>query len=534
MSLSSFSSLSSYSSESDLSTVFHLNPFKSSSRARRRSPGPSRSKDKRPSSSRHTRRKRSITPTRTPASSRYDDGAIVPYSFHSPGSKSGISYSDIDRWRATTAGGSDFTYSSESSITPSSVTTSSVVSSARTRSSRIVSSSRRSTASSSKQLKAPSVASQHPHPEIHHSPSRICEHCHRPPHQIHGRTDVLPALRLEPHSAFLAAYRLSRLSCPDALERATTLDPDDPFIVLSGLSERPSIPPHLLPELAASERRARRLSLLLDSDDPDIRDWAQAEYLKLGRTRRRLVREGVFEVKVALDGAEEPLAEDWSANEREEDLEKLRERLGREKERREEHEEVEREMVWAREMFAKWFIDGRVDGVFRLAASVLNEFLKEVARDEGEEWVTEEAVEAEGAEEQPPISPKSTQSHAVLRPLWVPPPRRLALSKSLQSAQRRLPRGLPPNVVASNVRNQHRRWNVSLGQSQNLSERQHSRLKRIPKPKPKRKKSERLTTPLRRSLMLNLVPSSRPCQSLCPCQSFTRRYSQRRVSSTMP
>ncbi|KAH9968397.1 hypothetical protein BJV74DRAFT_990677 [Russula compacta] len=41
-------------------------------------------------------------------------------------------------------------------------------------------------------------------------------------------------------------------------------------------------------------------------------------------------------------------------------------------------------------MFSRWFIDGRVDGVFLLAAGVLNEFLKEVA---GEGWVTEEVVE---------------------------------------------------------------------------------------------------------------------------------------------
>jgi len=54
----------------------------------------------------------------------------------------------------------------------------------------------------------------------------------------------------------------------------------------------------------------------------------------------------MFEVKVTLEGADEPLMEDWSANGRDKDLEKLREWLEREKERREEHEEVEREMVW--------------------------------------------------------------------------------------------------------------------------------------------------------------------------------------------
>ncbi|KAI0274185.1 hypothetical protein BGY98DRAFT_1099167 [Russula aff. rugulosa BPL654] len=329
MSLSSFSSLSSYSSESDIGTLLDFKLFKSSSsrppRAapRLRSLSHSHSLN---SSKISGVSSESITPTRTPVStSRYDDGtrALVPYSPHSPGSKSGISYSDIDRWRAATIGGSEFTYSSESSVTVSSVTSPSYISSAsrRTRSSRIDSSSRRSAASDYKRLKVPSTASQHPHPSIHHDPTQICEHCHRPPHQIHGRTDVLPALRLEPYSAFLAAYRLSRLSCPDALERSTALDPDDPFATPPGLSERPTVPHHLHPELPAGERRARRLALLLDSDDPEIRDWAQTEYLKLGRNERRLVREGVYEVKVALDGAEEHIPEDWSANEREEDLE---------------------------------------------------------------------------------------------------------------------------------------------------------------------------------------------------------------------
>jgi hypothetical protein len=196
MSLSSFSSLSSYSSESDIGTLLDFNLFKSSpshpraanapapalAHARRRSPESPRSKDKRPSSSsRHTHtraKRRSITPTRTPlSSSRYDDGtrALVPYSPHSPGSKSGISHSDIDRWRAATIGGSEFTYSSESSVTVSSVTSPSYISSAsRTRSSRIDNSSRRS---GYKRLKAPSTAPQLPHPAIHHDPSQTCEHC---------------------------------------------------------------------------------------------------------------------------------------------------------------------------------------------------------------------------------------------------------------------------------------------------------------------------------------------------------------------
>ncbi|KAI9461860.1 hypothetical protein F5148DRAFT_1214619 [Russula earlei] len=106
------------------------------------------------------------------------------------------------------------------------------------------------------------------------------------------------------HLAFLAAYRLSHLSCTDVLEKSMTLDPDDPFIIPPGLSGRPTIPPHLLPDFPAKKRCARRLALLLDSDNPDIREWAQAEYLKLGRMGRRLVRKGVFEVKVMLDGTD--------------------------------------------------------------------------------------------------------------------------------------------------------------------------------------------------------------------------------------
>jgi hypothetical protein len=175
MSLSSFSSLSSYSSESDVTTLLDFGLFKSS-RARRRSPKPSRNRDKRRSPSRQ--RKRSVTPTRTPISSRYG-GVVVPYSMRSPGSKSGVSYSDIDRWRAATIGGSDFTYSSESSVTQSSVTPSSVISSSRTRSSRIESSSRRSSTCGSKQLRAPSVVPQHQDPGIHYDPPHICEHCRR-------------------------------------------------------------------------------------------------------------------------------------------------------------------------------------------------------------------------------------------------------------------------------------------------------------------------------------------------------------------
>ncbi|KAI9511216.1 hypothetical protein F5148DRAFT_1172658 [Russula earlei] len=115
---------------------------------------------------------------------------------------------------------------------------------------------------------------------------------------------MLPALRLETHSAFLTAYCLSHLSCTNVLEKSMTLDPDDPFIIPPGLSVHPTIPPHLLPDFPAKKRRARCLALLLDSDNPDIREWAQAKYLKLGRMGHRLVRKGVFEVKVMLDGTD--------------------------------------------------------------------------------------------------------------------------------------------------------------------------------------------------------------------------------------
>ncbi|KAI9507084.1 hypothetical protein F5148DRAFT_162126 [Russula earlei] len=182
----SFMVLSSYSSESDLSTLFDYGRFKSkSSRPRRKSPGAAPPlEDRGPSPARRTRRKqRSVTPTRTPASSFRYERAIVPYSFRSPGNQSGISYSDIDRWRAATISGSDFTFSSESSITQSSVTSpSSVVSSSRYRAYRVDNSSRpsaHSTASGSRQLKAPSVASQHPHPGVHDT-AHICEHCCTP------------------------------------------------------------------------------------------------------------------------------------------------------------------------------------------------------------------------------------------------------------------------------------------------------------------------------------------------------------------
>ncbi|KAH9975595.1 hypothetical protein BJV74DRAFT_888816 [Russula compacta] len=80
-------------------------------------------------------------------------------------------------------------------------------------------------------------------------------------------------------------------------------------------------------------------------------------------------------------------------------------------------------LAWDPEMFRKvvyrWARRWRISAT----ACVPNKFMKEVARDEGEEWVTEEVVE-EGAEKQPPNLSKM-----------------LGVSKSRQS-KRRLPRGL--------------------------------------------------------------------------------------------
>ncbi|KAH9958247.1 hypothetical protein BGW80DRAFT_164924 [Lactifluus volemus] len=56
---------------------------------------------------------------------------------------------------------------------------------------------------------------------------------------------------------------------------------------------------------------------------------------------------------------------EWSANKREECLEKLKERPEGEKERREEREEVKHEMGWAQDLFGEWLIDGHADSVLR-------------------------------------------------------------------------------------------------------------------------------------------------------------------------
>jgi len=94
-------------------------------------------------------------------------------------------------------------------------------------------------------------------------------------------------------------------------------------------------------------------------------------------------------------------------------------------------------------MFGRWFIDGRVDGVFRLAAEVLDGLLKEVTRGEGEEWVMGEAMEA--AEGQSPRlskvvpesrGPSSSQDSKTLGAEQVVPMRATS-SASVASSKRR-------------------------------------------------------------------------------------------------
>ena len=127
----------------------------------------------------------------------------------------------------------------------------------------------------------------------------------RPPHQTHDRTDILPALRLEPHSAFLVAHHLSRLSCPVPAERSTTLDLEDFFTIPSGLIGRPTI----LPQSFRPTTAFKTSGFVARLGRPKKRDWEQAEYLKLGHSAPSLVREGVFKVKVMSEGANEPLTE---------------------------------------------------------------------------------------------------------------------------------------------------------------------------------------------------------------------------------
>ncbi|KZV61750.1 hypothetical protein PENSPDRAFT_658679 [Peniophora sp. CONT] len=223
----------------------------------------------------------------------------------------------------------------------------------------------------------------------------------------HGRTDVLPALPLDPHSAFLAAYRLTHLAQPTS--PSTSHSPQQPTSEL---------PLHLVPTFTPSEKRARRLALLLDAEDRSIRDWAMEEYVKLSSSGRTLVSEGVFAIPSSRPQSPSPSTapdepdiemsdfEDASVSEaggpayrklksqrtKDEDgkrgaeLEALAKRLEGAREMAEEREELERERAWAKETFGRWMKDGRADGVFKEAASVLDGLLRYMAREDGEEW----------------------------------------------------------------------------------------------------------------------------------------------------
>ncbi|KZV70277.1 hypothetical protein PENSPDRAFT_685655 [Peniophora sp. CONT] len=228
-------------------------------------------------------------------------------------------------------------------------------------------------------------------------------------HHIHGRTDVLPALPLEPYSAFLAAYRLIHLSTPTRPLSPSSLASTTPA------PQQPTLPTHLLPTLTPPEKRARRLALLLDSSDPEVQDWSLLELSKLNRPGRDLVRFGVFEVPVrpcspvsTVD--DEPVSDfddasvsevgggmNWPWNRpakrtkeeidrRGQALEDLAARLENAREAAEEKEELDRERAWAQETFGRWLRDGRADGVFKEAAGVLDGLLRGMAREEGEEW----------------------------------------------------------------------------------------------------------------------------------------------------
>ena len=83
----------------------------------------------------------------------------------------------------------------------------------------------------------------------------------------------------------MAAYRLTHLTGAPP----SPISPNSPILPVY-------LPLHLLPKLSPTEKRARRLAVALDADDPAQKDWAMEEYVKLGQAGRRLVREGVFEV----------------------------------------------------------------------------------------------------------------------------------------------------------------------------------------------------------------------------------------------
>lgn len=95
----------------------------------------------------------------------------------------------------------------------------------------------------------------------------------------------------------------------------------------------------------------------MDSDDPALADWATEQYVQLGAAGRRLVRTGVFEVKVPGSDYDDGVD------------------LGRE-----EMEEEREEYEWVRGIFEDSVKRGdgfrEVDEMFRRAAGVLNDLLE--------------------------------------------------------------------------------------------------------------------------------------------------------------
>src|SRR5712691_12181855 len=102
-------------------------------------------------------------------------------------------------------------------------------------------------------------------------------------------------------SNFLAAYRLSRPPCPEALERSTTLDPEDPFTI--PLDQPGAQLFHLIYSQSFRPMNGMQDALLCCSTRTTQRYGTghKQGYLKPAHSAWSLVREGVFEVKVTLE-----------------------------------------------------------------------------------------------------------------------------------------------------------------------------------------------------------------------------------------
>ncbi|ETW76790.1 hypothetical protein HETIRDRAFT_430105 [Heterobasidion irregulare TC 32-1] len=304
MSSSSLSTLSSYSSES----LFSIRDNRSKTSVDRHRP---RSRTRTHARGRSPSRRHVPVSHRTDSRSRVKNGAgsLIPVSAVAP---------PRSRSRPTIRTNLE-TYNSQSSISESSDGDDEDIS------------------SRSHRRRRSSGLSDLPHGSGHNNfyddPPRLCKHCQRSPYQIHGRTDVLPALQLDPHSSLMAAYRLTHLTGAPP----SPISPNSPILPVH-------LPLHLLPTLSPTEKRARRLAVALDADDPAQKDWAMEEYVKLGQAGRRLVREGVFEVDLRPEDSRS----------------------------REEVEEEEREREWAAERFK----EGKVEDIYQNAAAILNRLLQ--------------------------------------------------------------------------------------------------------------------------------------------------------------